>query len=252
MTTSILKGDSFPDLRLGVVATAPAAPELIERTAQLIGVPLVVRYAMTESPTVCGTDIGDPPEVALRTVGKPQSGMHVRVTDDEGTPLPSGRVGRVRVRGGCVMRGYWNNPAMTRDVFDDEGYFISGDLGSFTAEGNLTLAGRIGDMYIRGGFNVHPLEVEHVLADHPAVKAVAVVGHPMPVIGEIGVAFVVANDEASPPTLAELRAWAEQRLGDYKAPDHMVVIDAIPLTAMSKTDRTRLRELAAAHPPAAR
>ncbi|WP_067662944.1 class I adenylate-forming enzyme family protein [Nocardia miyunensis] len=247
-----LERNSFPDLRLGVVATAPAAPELIERTAQLIGVPLVVRYAMTESPTVCGTDIGDPPEVAFRTVGKPQSGMHVRVTDDDGTPLPVGRIGRVRVRGGCVMRGYWNNPAVTRDVFDDEGYFISGDLGSFTAEGNLTLAGRTGDMYIRGGFNVHPVEVENVLAEHPAVNAVAVVGHPMPVIGEIGVAFVVANDDAPPPTLAELRAWAKERLGDYKAPDHMVVIDAIPLTAMSKIDRTKLRELAVTHPPAAR
>ena len=88
----------------------------------------------------------------------------------------------------------------TADAFDDDGWFVSGDLGSITDEGDLVLAGRVGDMYIRGGFNVHPVEVDHVLAEHPGVKEAAVVGYPTPVIGEIGVAFVVPSDASSPPS----------------------------------------------------
>lgn len=241
--------DSFPHLRVGVVATAPASPELVERTAALIGVPLVVRYAMTEAPSICGTDIGDPPDVAFRTVGKPQTGMMLRITDDAGDPVAPGQVGQVRIRGGCVMRGYWNDAAATANAFDDEGYLISGDLGSITADGDLKLAGRSGDLYIRGGFNVHPVEVEQVLAEHPGVKDAAVIGFPAPVIGEIGIAFVVPQEPGRIPGLDELRRWVRQRLADYKAPDHLVALDAIPLTAMAKTDRRQLRQLATAHPP---
>ena len=100
----------LPYLWVGVVATAPAPPELVERTAARLGVPLVVRYAMTESPTICGTEPDDPPEVRFRTVGRPQEGVEVRVTDDAGSPVPDGTVGRVRVRGGWVMRATGSSP----------------------------------------------------------------------------------------------------------------------------------------------
>jgi acyl-CoA synthetase (AMP-forming)/AMP-acid ligase II len=244
--------DALPHLRVGVVATAPASPDLIERTAGRLGVPLVVRYAMTESPTICGTEPSDSPEVQFRTVGKPQHGMSVRVTDDAGNALPVGEVGRVRVLGGCVMRGYWNDQELSDNAFDADGYLISGDLGKFTAAGDLTLVGRSGDLYIRGGFNVHPVEVEQVIAEHPLVKEAAVVGYPAPAIGEIGVAFVVPEDPSHPPTLDLLRTWTRKHLADYKAPDHLIVLDQLPLTAMSKIDRIRLREIAETHPPAPR
>lgn len=107
-------------------------------------------------------------------------------------------------------------------------------------------------MYIRGGFNVHPVEVEQVIAGHPAIAEAAVVGHAAPVIGEIGVAFVVPVDPAAPPTLAEVRDWTRSLLADYKAPDHLVVVETIPQTAMAKTDRKRLRELAETLPPSRR
>ncbi|MCT1351982.1 MULTISPECIES: class I adenylate-forming enzyme family protein [Gordonia] len=243
---------SFPDLRVGVVATAPASPELVERTTELIGVPLVVRYAMTESPTVCGTDPADPPEVQTRTVGRPQNGMTVQVVDDEGAVLPPGQVGRVRIKGDCVMRGYWRDAELTAAAFDSEGYLLTGDLGTFTPEGNLRLAGRSGDMYIRGGFNVHPVEVEQAIARHPLVLDAAVVGHGAPVIGEIGVVFVVPADPHRPPTLDELREWTTSLLADYKSPDHLVLVDTIPQTAMAKTDRTRLRDLLVENPPPSR
>ncbi|MFC3243578.1 class I adenylate-forming enzyme family protein [Gordonia humi] len=146
------------------------------------------------------------------------------------------------------MRGYWNDPELTAQAFDADGCLITGDLGSLTDAGDLVLAGRAGDMYIRGGFNIHPIEVEQTIARHPGVRDAAVVGHAAPVIGEIGVAFVVPEPDAS-PTLAEIREWTSARLADYKAPDHLVLVDEIPQTAMSKTDRNRLRSMVEADPP---
>jgi len=231
----------LPDLRVGIAATAPAPPDLVEAVADRLGVPLVVRYAMTESPTICGTEPADPPEVQFRTVGRPQLGMEVAVTDGEGRPVPAGEVGWIRVRGGCVMRGYWRDPERTAEALTDDGWLRSGDLGRFDAAGNLILVGRAGDLYIRGGYNVHPVEVENTLAEHPGVRRAAVVGRPTPVIGEIGVAYVVPADPAAPPTLAELRAWTKDRLADYKAPDELVLVDELPVTAMLKLDREALR-----------
>jgi acyl-CoA synthetase (AMP-forming)/AMP-acid ligase II len=144
------------------------------------------------------------------------------------------------------MRGYWNDDEETAAAFTPDGWLRSTDLGRFDDEGNLVLVGRAGDMYIRGGYNVHPLEVENVLADHPAVAQAAVVGAPRPVIGEIGVAFVVAADAAAPPSAQELQAWCRRQLADYKAPDEVVVVDALPLTPMMKIDKTSLREHLAA------
>jgi acyl-CoA synthetase (AMP-forming)/AMP-acid ligase II len=227
---------ALPHLRIGIAATAPAPPELVRRVAQQIGVPLVVRYAMTECPTICGTEPTDAAEVQFRTVGRPATGMEVRVAPD----------GTVEVNGPCVMRGYWRNPELTAEVLRD-GWLRTGDVGVLGADGNLTLIGRSGDMYIRGGYNVHPGEVERALTAHPGVKQVAVVGRSAPVIGELGVACVVPADAAAPPTLAELRTHVAGELADYKAPDELLVVDELPLTAMLKPDRIALRELITQH-----
>ncbi|MFJ8816314.1 class I adenylate-forming enzyme family protein [Amycolatopsis thermoflava] len=235
---------SLPDLRIGIAATAPAPPELVEKVAARLGVPLVVRYAMTESPTICGTEPGDPPETQFRTVGRPQEGTEVVITDEHGAPVPAGTVGRVRVRGGCVMRGYWRQPELTAETLSPDGWLRTGDFGYFTDEGNLVLSGRASDLYIRGGYNVYPLEVENVLSEHPGVSRVAVVGTPAPVIGEIGVAYVVPADPSRPPTREALRAWTRDRLADYKAPDRVEIVGELPLTAMLKIDRDALRALA--------
>jgi acyl-CoA synthetase (AMP-forming)/AMP-acid ligase II len=229
-------------LRIGVAATAPAAPELVERVTERCGCSLVVRYAMTESPSITGTDPGDAPDVLFRTVGRPQAGIELSLRDDEGEPVAQGDVGRVHVRGPCVMRGYWREPELTAEALIGDGWLRSGDLGHLDADGNLVLDGRVSDLYIRGGYNVYPLEVENVLAEHPAVAQVAVVGAPADVIGEIGVAFVVPAPGAEPPTLADLRAWSRARLADYKAPDRLELVEALPLTAMMKVDKAGLRE----------
>jgi acyl-CoA synthetase (AMP-forming)/AMP-acid ligase II len=230
----------FSALRICLAATAPAAPELIERMQETLGAPVIVRYAMTESPSIAGTRTDDPPEVQYRTVGRPQDGVKIRLVDELGVEVPNGEVGRVRVSGPCVMRGYWNDPVMTAAAFDDEGWLVSGDLGYLDPDGNLVLVGRLGDMYIRGGYNVYPLEVENVLAEHPGVATAAVIGVATPVIGEIGRAYVVAADPANPPTLSELRSWVANRLADYKRPDELFLRDSLPLTAMAKVDKAAL------------
>jgi acyl-CoA synthetase (AMP-forming)/AMP-acid ligase II len=137
------------------------------------------------------------------------------------------------------MRGYWRDPERTREVIDGDGWIMLGDLGRFNDDGDLELVGRKKDMYIRGGYNVYPAEVEAVLGEHPAVDRVAVAGAPNPVLGEIGVAFVVPVPGAE-PTLVELREWCQARIADYKAPDRLEVVDALPVNAMMKVDKAAL------------
>ncbi|MCU4183451.1 AMP-binding protein [Acidiferrimicrobium sp. IK] len=233
-------------LRVALVATAPATPDLVRRVEAVLGCPMIVRYAMTESPSITGTEPGDHPEVLQRTVGRPQAGMEVTVVGDGGEVLPVGTTGRVRVRGASVMRGYWAAPALTARVLAPDGWLTTGDLGSIGTDGNLALAGRADDLYIRGGYNVYPTEVEAVLSEHGGIASVAVVGAEAPVIGQIGVAFVVPSEPDDPPTPAELRAWVGARLADYKAPDEVRIVDELPLTPMAKVDRRALRTLAAA------
>jgi acyl-CoA synthetase (AMP-forming)/AMP-acid ligase II len=133
---------------------------------------------------------------------------------------------------------------VTASVLAADGWLTTGDFGRLTPEGNLQLAGRAHERYIRGGYNVYPAEVEEALASHPAVARVAVVGAPDDVLGEIGVAVVVASPGQG-PELASLRVHCAGQLSDYKAPDALVVVDELPLTAMMKVDPVRLRELAA-------
>lgn len=224
---------------VGVTATAPAPPELIERVTQTIGAPLIVRYSMTECPSMTGTRIGDSAEVQYRTVGKPQPGVEIALRD-----VDASGVGRIAVRSAGVMQGYWRDPVRTAEALSGDGWLLSSDLGRFDAEGNLVLAGRTGEMYIRGGYNVYPLEVERVLSELPSVAAVAVLGVPAPIIGEIGVAFVVPANPLVPPSLDELRGHVFGELADYKAPDRLVLLEALPLTPMMKVDKAALKALA--------
>lgn len=230
----------FPHLRIGVAATAAASPTLIEAVRRKLGCPLVVRYAMTESPSITGTEPDDPPNMQGGSVGRPQSGMSVRVVNAAGLPVAAGDSGEIQVGGACVMRGYWNDRDATAAAFDGE-WLRTGDLGHLDEHDNLVLDGRARDMYIRGGYNVYPLEVENVLTAHPAVAKISIVGLPTAVIGEIGAAFVVPADPANPPTLSDLREFVRERLADYKRPDELVLIDELPLTAMLKVDKDHLR-----------
>jgi acyl-CoA synthetase (AMP-forming)/AMP-acid ligase II len=236
-----LAGADLSHLRVCVTASAPASPELVEEMTLRLGCAVVGRYAASECPSISGTLPDDDPEVICRTVGRPATDTRIVITDPAGTALPAGNVGRVRVKGPCVMRGYWNQDELTRESITEDGWLITGDLGSFDPAGNLVLAGRASDMYIRGGYNVYPLEIENVLHEHPDVSQAAVIGLATPVIGEIGVAFIVPATGAPPLSLEAVRLWCKERLADYKAPDRLEIIDALPLTNVMKIDKTALR-----------
>jgi acyl-CoA synthetase (AMP-forming)/AMP-acid ligase II len=193
--------------------------------------------------------------VVATTVGRPVPGVELEVVDDDGGMVVTGEVGRVRLRSGAVMRGYLGDlhagevvdAAATAEVLDDAGWVTTGDLGWVGTDGNLRLVGRSAEMYIRGGYNVYPAEVEAIVGGHPGVAEVAVVGVADPVLGEIGAAVVVPVPGAPPLELGELRALCKEALADYKAPDRLVIVDQLPLTAMSKVDKRALSdELSAA------
>ncbi len=232
-------------VRLAAAGASRVSADLLRRMRAVFrGVPVINRYASTEAGgVISGSRPGDPDEVVLDTVGRPSDGVEVRIVGDDGTVQPVGGVGRVQVRSGAVMRGYWRDPEATAAVLDADGWVTVGDMGRLDADGNLTLVGRDGEKYLRGGYNVYPVEVERVLSEHPRIGEVAVVGLPDPVLGEIGVAFVVpaagAGVEAAPAT-DEVRAWVRAHLADYKAPDRIVVLDEMPLTPIGKIDRRAL------------
>ena len=225
-------------LRLAATGGGAVSADLLRRLRERLGVPVVNRYASTESGgVIAGTRPDDPDDVILNTVGRPSDGVEVRVVDDGGEPVPTGEVGRVQARSGAVMRRYWRDAEATGQVLDPEGWVTIGDLGRLDSAGNLTLVGRLGDSYVRGGYNVYPSEVEGVLSDHPRVSEVAVVGVPDPVLGQIGVAFVVVVDTVLED---DLRAWVAARLADYKTPDRIVFVDQMPMTSVGKIDKRAL------------
>jgi acyl-CoA synthetase (AMP-forming)/AMP-acid ligase II len=255
-------------LRIAGTGASRVPAELVAAMRDRLGVPIVVRYTSTEASLGTGTVPGDPDDVVATTVGRPVPGVTLAIADDEGRAVPSGEVGRVRLSSSAVMRGYWGGPLTgpgahgvvydreaTSAVLGEDGWLTTGDFGFTDAGGCLHLVGRANELYIRGGYNVYPAEVEGVLGAHDDVSQVAVVGAPDPVLGEIGVAFVVpiagySGDAAE--LLEGLRALARTSLADYKAPDRVVVADSLPLTSMMKVDKRSLAEpaeRAARQPP---
>ena len=223
-----------------IVGGARSSPELIEEAKRRFEAAYSVRYSSTESGGVGTLTAFDAPdEDALFTVGRPREGIDLAVRDEEGNELPLGEVGEVTLRSPAVMSEYWKDPDATAVAIRD-GWLYTQDLGFMDEDGRLRLAGRSKEMFIRGGYNVYPLEVEAVLAAHPRVADVAVVPKEDDVMGEIGVAVVVPRER--PPTLEELRAFAADKLAAYKLPEAIRVVDELPLTDFHKVDRQRLQK----------
>jgi acyl-CoA synthetase (AMP-forming)/AMP-acid ligase II len=265
-----LRGADVSSLRIVGTGASRVPPDLVAALRNRFGAPVVVRYTSTEASLGTGTVPGDADDQVAHSVGRPVPGVELAIVADDGRPVGAGEVGRVRLRSAAVMRGYWGGPptgpgaagvvydgAATRAVLDADGWLTTGDFGHLDGQGCLRLVGRANELYIRGGYNVYPAEVEGVLGTHPSVAQVAVVGAPDPVLGEIGVAFVVPAPGVSPPhdeLLTQLRSAASAVLADYKAPDRLVVVDDLPVTSMMKVDKRVLsdRARAAVEPAPAR
>jgi long-chain acyl-CoA synthetase len=194
-------------------------------------------YGCTESSALISTQLPD--ERRLGSVGKPVPGVTVKIELPDGSEAATGEDGEICIGGTTVMQGYWNSPDDTAFALRG-GLLHTGDVGHVDEGGWLYVVDRIKDLIIRGGFNVYPRDVEDVLLTHPDVVAAAAVGKPDPKLGEEVVAFVQLAPGAT-ATPDELVAFGKERLGAYKYPREVRVIDAIPLTSVMKTDRKALR-----------
>jgi acyl-CoA synthetase (AMP-forming)/AMP-acid ligase II len=232
-------------LRLAVTGAAVVPVLIIRRMRDELRFENVVTgYGLTETTgtvSMCRHD--DPPEVIAETVGRPLPGVEVRVVDDERRDVAQGQPGELLVRGFNVMKGYFNNPTATAEAIDADGWLATGDVGLVDGGGNIRITDRKKDMFIVGGFNAYPAEIENALLGHPAVAQVAVVGVPDERLGEVGLAFVVAR-----PGMAvdpdEVVAWCKPRLANFKVPRRVIVVDSLPLNPSGKVMKFVLRESA--------
>ena len=240
------KRDAFDlsTLRLVVTGAAVVPVELVESLWSEMGIETVLTaYGLTEA---CGTATmcrrGDSAEVISATSGRAIPDVEVRIVDADGNEATTGESGEIVVRGYNVMSGYFHDPDATAAAIDPEGWLHTGDVGFLDVGGNLAITDRLKDMYVSGGFNVYPAEVEAVLRRHPAVGQVAVVGVPDHRMGEVGLAVVVAATGADASTLGdELPAFAKEQLANFKVPRRVEVVDALPTNASGKVLKRELR-----------
>lgn len=209
--------------------------------AERVGARMITGYGSTEA---CGFITFTMPEDELhllaRCAGKIVPPYEMKIVDENRKELPLGEVGEVAIRGPVIMKGYLNNLAATRAVFDDEDWYYTSDVGYMDADGYLFLSGRRSEMFKTGGENVFPREIEDVLESHPGVLFAAVIGVPDPLYAEVGHAYIMVKPGQS-PTEEELRAYCKERLANFKVPKRFEVRPALPLLANGKVSKQALR-----------
>lgn len=236
-----LETRDISSLRLAVTGAADIPVELIRRVSERLPFDRILTgYGLTEAGTVSGSHPDDDFEHIASTAGVPWSGFEVRTLAEDGSEVGIDAPGEVAVRGPTVMRAYFDDPEATAEAIDAEGWLHTGDLGVFDADGYLKIVGRIKDMFIVGGFNAYPAEIENILLDHPAIGQVAVVGIPDERMGEVGAAFVVCEGGSSPAT-DEIIEWSRGKMANYKVPRRIEFVDELPINATGKIVKDELR-----------
>jgi acyl-CoA synthetase (AMP-forming)/AMP-acid ligase II len=223
---------------------AAAIPvELIRQMREVLKIDTVVSaYGLTEScgtVTMCHPD--DDAETIAHTSGRAIEGVEVRCVNPDNQPVPTGEPGEIVVRGYNVMQGYFENPQATAEAIDAGGWLHTGDIGVLDARGNLRITDRLKDMFITGGFNVYPAEIENILAGHPQLAMSAVIGIDDARMGEVCMVWAVkkAGADISPEQLIQ---WCRDNMANYKVPRKVQFVDALPLNASGKVLKTELRE----------
>jgi acyl-CoA synthetase (AMP-forming)/AMP-acid ligase II len=228
-------------LRLAVTGAADIPVELIKRVREELPFQRILTgYGLTEAGTVTGSKPGDDFEHIASTVGVPWAGFEVRTVDEKGNDVATGEPGEVVVRGETVMRAYLDDADATAAAIDSDGWLHTGDLGTFDADGYLRIVGRIKDMFIVGGFNAYPAEIENLLLRHPRIVQAAVIGVPDERLGEVGMAFVVCSAGAAVGA-DEIIDWSRAEMANYKAPRFVEFVDALPVNATGKVVKDELR-----------
>ncbi len=233
--------EDFASLRYAVSGGEPLPRPVLERFRDRFGVTICEGYGLTETAPV--TNWCRPHEFREGSVGRALPDIDQRIVDIASREeLPAGRDGEVIMRGPNVMQGYYRLEEQTRAVFDESGFFLTGDMGHLDDDGHLHITGRLKEMLIIGGENVFPREIEEVLNRHAAVKDSGVIGRPDPMRGEVPVAFVELKDGQSVEPKA-LITWCRQSLAGYKAPDEVRIVDALPRNPTGKIVRRELKKL---------
>jgi acyl-CoA synthetase (AMP-forming)/AMP-acid ligase II len=229
-------------LRLAVTGAAPVSVELVRRMREELKFETVVTgYGMTESTgiiTMCRHD--DPDEIIAHTSGRAIPGVEVRLVDDNGKDVPVGRPGEIWCRGYNVMAGYFGNPEATAETINADGWLATGDIAVQDAQGNVDITDRKKDMFIMGGFNAYPAEIENTLSNYPGVSQVAVIGVPDHRMGEVGKAFIVPRPGATIAP-ADVIAWSRENMANYKVPRYVEVVESLPMNASGKILKVDLR-----------
>jgi acyl-CoA synthetase (AMP-forming)/AMP-acid ligase II len=232
-------------LRVAMVGAARFSTENFKRIRDELGITqFAPGYGLTEAHaavTRCHWDHDF--ETISTTSGFPIPGVELRIVDDNGGDLPVGREGEILVRGYQVMLGYLDDPAATAAAIDPDGWLHTGDVGRIDDRGRLIVTDRKKDMFIVGGFNAYPAEIERILLEHPAIADVAVIGVPDDRMGEVGRAFVTVRDGYR-LTAGELLEWARGAMANYKVPRHVDIVDDLPRNASGKALKHVLRERA--------
>jgi acyl-CoA synthetase (AMP-forming)/AMP-acid ligase II len=240
-----LASRKLASLRLAVTGAAAVPVDLVGRMRETIGFHTVLTgYGLTEGTgvaTLCRE--GDDAETIAASSGRAIPGVDVRVVDDDGREVPRGTPGEVVISGYTVTKGFFDDDAATAESLDAQGRLRTGDIGVMDARGYLQITDRKKDMFIVGGFNAYPAEIESILCRHEGIAQAAVVGAPDERLGEVGVAFVVAREGARLDG-QELVAWSRERMANYKVPRRFVTVDALPTNATGKVLKYRLREMA--------
>ncbi|MFJ3858645.1 FadD3 family acyl-CoA ligase [Streptomyces sp. NPDC090085] len=229
-------------LRLVVTGAAVVPLRLVERLRGELGIATVLTaYGLSEASgivTMCRR--GDPAEVVSATSGRAIPGTEIAILDPDGRPLPAGRAGEIAVRGYHVMQGYFEDPEETAGAIRAGGWLHTGDVGFTDENGNLRITDRIKDMFIVGGFNAYPAEIEQLLGLHPDIADVAVVGIPDPRLGEVGKAYAVRRP-GSTLTADDLIAWSRREMANYKVPRAVEFVTELPRNASGKILKRTLR-----------
>jgi acyl-CoA synthetase (AMP-forming)/AMP-acid ligase II len=244
---SLLDHPTLPDtdvssLRVAVVSAAYVPQELVERMQDELGLSYAMTgYGLTEAHAICSiSSPDDTVEMVAAWSGRPLDGVEMRIVDEEGDEVPFGDPGEILIRGYTVSNGYYDEPEASAAVFRDDGWLHTGDIGYAGPDRNIKISDRKKDMFIVGGFNVAPAEVEGMLIDWDRVAMAAVVGIPDDHYGEVGVAFVVpAAGEAL--TEADVIAYARETMANYKVPRRVEIVEALPLNATGKVLKDELR-----------
>jgi acyl-CoA synthetase (AMP-forming)/AMP-acid ligase II len=230
-------------LRGGTTGAATVPPILVDRIRDELGIKdIITAYGMTECVNITGCRPGDPVELIAQTCGVAIPGNEVIIADDAGMEVPRGETGEILVRGQGVMLGYLDDPVATAEAIDTGGWLHTGDVGTMNENGYVRITDRKKDLYISGGFNVYPAEVEKLLSAHPAIAMVAVIGIPDERMGEVGRAYIVQRP-GSTATEAELNEWSRQNMANYKVPRSFVFVEDLPRNASGKVLKTELRAL---------